>query len=78
MPSSCAEYFPPGQAGTRIGVTLSATLFGMALGGWMSGAMFDLFGSYRSAFANGIAWNLLNFAVALFLLLRRGPRVMVA
>ena len=32
-----------------------ATLFGMALGGWMSGAMFDLTGSYRAAFLNGIA-----------------------
>jgi cyanate permease len=32
----------------------------MALGGWMSGAIFDLTGSYRAAFANGIAWNLLN------------------
>jgi len=26
------------------------TLFGMALGGWMSGAVFDYFGSYQAAF----------------------------
>ena len=33
------------------------TLLGMALGGWMSGVIFDLTGSYRAAFANGVAWN---------------------
>ena len=51
------EYFPPREAGTRVGLVLMATLVGMALGGWMSGAIFDLTGSYRAAFANGIAWN---------------------
>jgi hypothetical protein len=47
-----------------------ATLFGMALGGWMSGAVFDLTGSYRAAFINGIGWNLLNVSIVLFLLYR--------
>ncbi|MNC92774.1 hypothetical protein D3C83_92680 [compost metagenome] len=47
-----------------------ATLFGMALGGWMSGAIFDATGSYRVAFWNGIAWNALNLAIATFLLRR--------
>jgi hypothetical protein len=47
-----------------------ATIIGMALGGWMSGAIFDVTGSYRAAFANGFLWNLLNTAIALFLLLR--------
>ncbi len=47
-----------------------ATLFGMALGGWMSGAVFDLTGSYRAAFLNGIAWNALNLSIVLFLLHR--------
>jgi hypothetical protein len=47
-----------------------ATLFGMALGGWMSGAIFDASGSYRAAFVNGIAWNLLNVGIVLFLLVR--------
>ena len=40
----------------------------MALGGWMSGAIYDLTGSYRAAFLNGIGWNLLNMAIALWLL----------
>jgi hypothetical protein len=49
---------------------LMATLIGMALGGWMSGAIFDLTGSYRAAFANGLAWNLLNASIMAWLLLR--------
>ncbi len=64
------EYFPPGEAGARVGTVLMCTLLGMALGGWMTGAIFDLTGSYRAAFLNGIGWNLLNLAIALFLLRR--------
>jgi MFS family permease len=62
------EYFPPAQAGARVGTVLMATLFGMALGGWMSGKVFDLTGSYHAAFINGVAWNALNLAIVLFLL----------
>lgn len=69
------EYFDPREAGTRTGVVLMATLFGMALGGWMSGAIFDLTGSYRAAFLNGIAWNLLNGAVVWWLLFRQNRRL---
>jgi MFS family permease len=65
------EYFPAREAGTRVGVVMMATLVGMALGGWMSGAIFDLTGSYQAAFANGVLWNALNGAIVLFLLLRR-------
>ncbi|MFL5053469.1 MAG: MFS transporter [Xanthobacteraceae bacterium] len=68
------EYFSPQEAGTRVGVVLMATLLGMALGGWMSGAIFDLAGSYRAAFANGLAWNLVTIAVALWLIARPGRR----
>ncbi|HZP87600.1 MAG TPA: MFS transporter [Burkholderiales bacterium] len=64
------EYFPAHEAGARMSAVITATLFGMALGGWMSGAIFDLTGSYRSAFLNGIAWNALNLTIA-GLLLRR-------
>ena len=50
-----------------------ATLLGMALGGWLSGLVFDLTGSYKAAFINGIGWNLLNLSIAgwLYLRLRR-------
>jgi MFS family permease len=64
------EFFPAKEAGTRISMVLTATMFGMALGGWMSGVIFDWFGSYRAAFINGVAWNLLNVAIALWLLRR--------
>ena len=64
------EYFSPVEAGARVGTVLMATLFGMALGGWMSGKIFDLTGSYKAAFFNGIAFNLLNISVVLFLLYR--------
>jgi MFS family permease len=70
------EYFSPREAGVRVGTVLMATLFGMALGGWMSGVIFDLTGSYKAAFLNGTLWNLLNVAIAVFLLLRgRGRRL---
>ena len=72
------EYFPPRESGTRIGLILMATLVGMALGGWMSGAIFDFSGSYRAAFLNGLGWNLLNVTIAAWLLLRsRGRRAPV-
>jgi MFS family permease len=64
------EYFPAREAGVRVGVVITATLLGMALGGWMSGAIFDVTGSYKAAFANGIVWNLLNVSIALWLLRR--------
>jgi MFS family permease len=64
------EHFPPAEAGARVGTVLMATLFGMALGGWMSGKVFDLTGSYHAAFINGIAFNALNLAIAGFLLLK--------
>jgi MFS family permease len=64
------EYFPPEEAGARVGTVLMATLMGMALGGWMSGAVFDLTGSYHAAFLNGIAWNFLNLTIVGFLLWR--------
>ena len=61
------EYFSPKEAGARVGTVIMATLFGMALGGWMSGAIFDLTGSYKAAFVNGILWNLMNVSIALWL-----------
>jgi len=64
------DYFPQQEAGVRIGITLMATLFGMALGGWMSGVIFDFTGSYWAAFLNGLAWNLVNVSIALWLLAR--------
>lgn len=66
------DYFPASEAGARVSLVLMATVVGMALGGWMSGEIFDFTGSYQAAFLNGIAWNLLNMSIAFWLLL--GPR----
>jgi len=64
------EYFSPREAGARTGTVIMATLVGMAIGGWMPGWIFDLTGSYRAAFVNGIAWSLVTTGIALFLLYR--------
>jgi MFS family permease len=64
------EYFPPQEAGARVGSVIMATLVGMALGGWLSGKVFDLTGSYQAAFINGLAWNLLNLTIASWLFWR--------
>jgi MFS family permease len=68
------EYLPAREAGARIGVVTFATIAGMALGGWMSGAIFDASGSYLYAFLNGIGWNLLNIAIVAGLLGLSRPR----
>ena len=73
------EYFPASEAGARVGLVLTATVVGMAFGGWMTGAIFDVTGSYRTAFLNGIAWNVLNMAIAAWLLFRTlRPRASMA
>ncbi len=63
------EYLPAKEAGARVSLVLMATVIGMALGGWMSGEIYDLTGSYQAAFLNGIAWNLLNMGIAVWLLM---------
>jgi MFS family permease len=72
------EYFSPREAGTRLGLVLMATLLGMALGGWLSGLIFDLTGSYQAAFLNGIGWNLVNVSIMVWLLQRSRQRPALA
>ncbi|MFP4275642.1 MAG: MFS transporter [Paracoccaceae bacterium] len=64
------EYLPAREAGARVGFVIMATILGMALGGWMSGWIYDMTGSYRAAFLNGIAWNFLNIGIMLLILAR--------
>ncbi len=68
------EYLPPREAGERIGIVIMATIVGMALGGWMSGVIYDLTGSYAAAFINGIGWNVLNVSVMVAILMRTRRR----
>lgn len=67
------EYLPPREAGERVGFVIMMTILGMALGGWMSGWIYDLTGSYQMAFINGIIWNALNLSIMLWILLRSLP-----
>ena len=67
------EYFPAGKAGANLGLIIMATLLGMAVGGWLSGVIFDWTGSYRAAFFNGVLWNLVNLALVALIIWRRRP-----
>jgi MFS family permease len=65
------DYFPAREAGAKVSLVLMSSVIGMAIGGWMSGEIFDLTGSYQAAFLNGIAFNFLNIGIALWLLFGR-------
>ncbi len=62
------DNFPAREAGFRISLVLTCTVLGMALGGWLSGEIYDYTGNYTAAFLHGAAWNLLNLAIAVWLL----------
>jgi MFS family permease len=68
------EAMPAREAATRVGIVIFASVFGMSFGGWVSGVIFDATGSYAAAFANGLAWNVVNMVIVLGLLLRARGR----
>jgi len=72
------EAMPAAEAATRIGIIIFASVIGMSFGGWVSGVIFDATGSYAAAFANGIAWNVLNIAIMLALLWRARSHLAMA
>lgn len=72
------EYLPSEQAGRQVGFVLMMTILGMAIGGWMSGWIYDLTGDYAMAFVNGIAWNVLNIAIMLAILMRTRSRAAIS
>jgi MFS family permease len=75
------EVFPAREAGIRIAYVMTATIIGMAAGGWISGLIYDATGSYATAFLHGIVWNLINLSIAFWLLhtrLRGDPRPVAA
>jgi MFS family permease len=72
------EAMPAAQAATRVGIVIFASVFGMSFGGWVSGVIFDATGSYAAAFVNGLAWNGLNIAIVIALLLRARSRLAIA
>jgi MFS family permease len=72
------EAMPASEAATRVGIVIFASVIGMSFGGWVSGVIFDATGSYAAAFVNGLAWNALNIAIMLGLLLRSRGRLVPA
>ena len=62
------RHFPATDIGWRVGVMMLFTLIGMGFGGWIAGVLYDLTGSYRVAFFNAIAFNILNVVIAFVLL----------
>ncbi len=72
------ETMPASEAATRVGIVIFASVFGMSFGGWISGVIFDAYGSYAAAFANGVAWNALNIGIMLLLLMRARQRLAMA
>ncbi len=70
----CRELLAPRRAGAAIGLVVSATILGMAFGGYVSGVIFDLTSSYRMAFLNGLMFNVFNFAIVAWLFWRRRQR----
>ena len=72
------EYMPAREAGARVGIVLMATIIGMAIGGWMSGWIYDLTGSYQMAFINGILWNVMNIAIMATIFMKSRSRAQPA
>ena len=62
--------FPAGEAGWRIGMTMLFTVCGMALGGWLAGALHDLTGDYTASILAALGFNVLNLGIAAWLLAR--------
>jgi MFS family permease len=72
------ESMPASEAGTRVGLVIFASVFGMSFGGWVSGVIFDASGSYAAAFLNGLLWNALNITIVVALLIRSRARLAMA
>lgn len=56
-------FFPVSEAGWRIAAQYLFAALGMALGGWMGGAIFDLTGQYTIAFYIGAGFGVMNFSL---------------
>ena len=72
------ELFAASEAAWRIPTLLMSTATGMAIGGWLAGAMYDSFGYYAPAFAAGVALNALNVIIIGLLVALQGPRAAAA
>jgi hypothetical protein len=53
--------YGPSIDGWRLGVVMLFAMAGMAIGGWIGGAVFDATLSYRPAFQLALVFDILNF-----------------
>lgn len=65
------DYLPANEVGRRTGLLVLFGSLGMATGGWLGGAIFDLTGSYDYAYMAGALANLGNLAIIGTLILSR-------
>jgi MFS family permease len=70
------EMFGAKEAAWRMPVWFFVNVWGMALGGWLAGVIYDAYLSYSLAFQVGLAFNIANIIlVALMLTRQRGARI---
>jgi MFS family permease len=65
------EHFPASEASWRIPTFLLCSGAGMAIGGWLAGALYDHFGFYAPAFAAGVTANAINLLIVGMLVYRQ-------
>ena len=68
------ELLPAAEAGRRTGLILLCAGFGMAIGSWLGGYIFDLTSSYQLAFIIGVVFNLGNLIIILNLIIVNGRK----
>jgi MFS family permease len=65
------ELFPAKDASWRVPTTLLCGGTGMAVGGWLAGAIYDAAGFYGPAFATGVGLNMLHLSIVTVLVVQQ-------
>jgi len=72
------EYYPLSEAHWRVPSLLLLSGTGMAVGGWLAGYLYDIYGYYTPAFAVGVAFNIANIALLFMLVVRQRTFMLTA
>jgi MFS family permease len=65
------DLYPASEAYWRVPTLLLLSGSGMAVGGWLAGYLYDIYGYYAPAFATGVAFNLINLSMLAMLVIRQ-------